>query len=806
MVRASTFYLDLIAEERTKMTTAAPAIFELRQQFFAEGNDSGQVAAAESGWLHPSTAPTLNALAERLCQLRAVEQFGVLNREAVRKIIKKFDKKTDRSAKHDEVMDEMKKRAYFESPLYGPTEAYYASIKMMFISAGAAVETFLTEKIDAIDRFDPYVISQGTPDDGSDDGKDDSKANQKEADAAKQTGWKQYLTARYILAALLIVSGIYGMVLGLSVKPNPIATLVYLGIPVAFVMAIANGANDIANSMGTSVGAKALTLRQALISGAVLEFLGAMTMGQFVSKTISKGVLKTEEFEQSSGLFALAMFSVLVAAAITTMIATVYGYPISATHSIIGGLISVGLAAKGRAAVDISGITKTCIAWVASPLLGMLVAAIFYLIITKQVLQAVDPGAASQKAQYVFVTLTVAVAASFILMKGPEQVQVRPYGAAVGVALSIGLGCTIIFYFYKRYQAAQAPAAPAAGVELEARGASADNGSSPALGEQAADPSTTATIEAVSDELSTLSGRTQSYLAANNDGPVEPDEGVDVAGVTTRFRLPSIGLSPEDSNGHSRSPTPTNMTDAYEGDTNDSDDADGMGKKKKGDASDNGTDLDAEGMAKAQAQEAAEQPFVPLLVLSALSVAFAHGGNDVGNAVGPLGVVWEVFQDETAVSGKPDTATWILAIGAVGFVAGIMLLGSRTIETVGTKITILTPSKSFSTQMGAAVAVLASSAFGMPVSTSHCLVGAVVGVGVAQKFTQGGGKINGSALGKILLGWLVTIPLAMVFAVIVFTAASSTYDFETGNCSHWSKVNCSTNGSGSGSGSGLFGK
>ena len=154
-------------------------------------------------------------------------------------------------------------------------------------------------------------------------------------------------------------------------------------------------------------------------------------------------------------------------------------------------------------------------------------------------------------------------------------------------------------------------------------------------------------------------------------------------------------------------------------------------------------------------------------------------------------VRWEVWKDQNAVSGTPDTAAWILAIGAIGFVAGIMLLGSRTIETVGTKITILTPSKSFSTQMGAAVAVLASSAFGMPVSTSHCLVGAVVGVGVAQKFTVGGGKINAKALGKIVLGWLVTIPLAMLVAVIVFFAAQTNYDFVTGNCTYWSRVNCS---------------
>ena len=156
-------------------------------------------------------------------------------------------------------------------------------------------------------------------------------------------------------------------------------------------------------------------------------------------------------------------------------------------------------------------------------------------------------------------------------------------------------------------------------------------------------------------------------------------------------------------------------------------------------------------------------------------------------------MVWEVWKDQNTVSGTPDTAVFILVIGAVGFVTGILLLGSRTIETVGTKITILTPSKSFSTQMGAAVAVLASSAFGMPVSTSHCLVGAVVGVGVAQKMTSGGGKINAKALGKIMLGWLVTIPLAMIVAVIVFYAAQSKYDFVTGNCTYWSKTNC-TNG------------
>jgi phosphate/sulfate permease len=137
-----------------------------------------------------------------------------------------------------------------------------------------------------------------------------------------------------------------------------------------------------------------------------------------VSKSIAKGVLEEEPFERQSGLFALAMFSVLVAATVTTLIATVYGYPISATHSIIGGLIATGLAAKGSDGLNGGGIAKTCIAWILSPLLGGLVAGVLYWLITKYVFLAKNPGLAADKAQYALFALTVSVALSFILCKG----------------------------------------------------------------------------------------------------------------------------------------------------------------------------------------------------------------------------------------------------------------------------------------------------------------------------------------------------------------------------------------------------
>ena len=175
--------------------------------------------------------------------------------------------------------------------------------------------------------------------------------------------------------------------------------------------------------------------------------------------------------------------------------------------------------------------------------------------------------------------------------------------------------------------------------------------------------------------------------------------------------------------------------------------------------------------------EGAEKPFVPLLILSALTVAFAHGANDVGNAVGPLAAVFEATLNGS-IAGTPQMPIWVLAIGSAGFVVGIAALGSRTIATVGGKITTLTPSKSFSVQIGAAVAVLSSTVLGLAVSTSHCLVGSVVGVGIASKISKAGGSLNGRMLLKIFIGWGVTIPLAMLVAIFFYAVIMPSYGYD----------------------------
>ena len=170
----------------------------------------------------------------------------------------------------------------------------------------------------------------------------------------------------------------------------------------------------------------------------------------------------------------------------------------------------------------------------------------------------------------------------------------------------------------------------------------------------------------------------------------------------------------------------------------------------------------------------AEQPFVPLLILSAMTVAFAHGGNDLGNSIGPLAAVL-VAASSGDIAAPPEIDTWVLLLGAGGFVVGIALLGRRTIETVGGKITKLTPSRSFSVQMGTAVAVLSSTMLGLAVSTSHCLVGAVIGVGMVGRLVGEDSELNVSMLKKIVVGWAATIPLAMIVSVLVFKGIMLSY-------------------------------
>ncbi len=158
-----------------------------------------------------------------------------------------------------------------------------------------------------------------------------------------------------------------------------------------------------------------------------------------------------------------------------------------------------------------------------------------------------------------------------------------------------------------------------------------------------------------------------------------------------------------------------------------------------------------------------EKMFVYLQILSACFVAFAHGANDVANAIGPVAAVLDIIKNGV-VSEFAPIPPWLLAFGGVGIVIGLSTWGWRVIETIGKKITELTPTRGFCAEFGAATTILIASKLGLPISTTHCLVGAVLGIGLAR----GMRALNLSMLRDIALSWIITIPSSAAMSIILF--------------------------------------
>lgn len=159
-----------------------------------------------------------------------------------------------------------------------------------------------------------------------------------------------------------------------------------------------------------------------------------------------------------------------------------------------------------------------------------------------------------------------------------------------------------------------------------------------------------------------------------------------------------------------------------------------------------------------------EKVFAPMMVFTACAMAFAHGSNDVANGVGPIAAVVGLVNSGGEVLQSSGLPLWILLLGGVGIIVGLATYGYKVMQTIGTKITELTPTRGFSATMAAAATVVLASRTGMPVSTTHIAVGAVVGVGMAR----GVGAVDLRVLSGIVMSWLITLPAGGILAAIIF--------------------------------------
>ena len=446
---------------------------------------------------------------------------------------------------------------------------------------------------------------------------------------------------------------------------DPVTTVIVgLAIIVCAYMAWNIGANDVANAMGTSVGSRALTLKQAVVIAAIFEFCGAFFAGDAVTDTVRKGILSVD-FEEVSLDFshdlAFGFIAAMMAAAVWLTVATRLGLPVSTTHSIIGGIVGVGLILEVKyetTLIDWAVVSKVVMSWVASPLMGGLLAFFSYYIIKKTILDADEPEKKS-----LWIAPILAFPTFFVL----------------GLALQF----KALKGFFSN---------------------AASNG----------------WIENKYDWLPVKENGVWNPLAENAWFPINSLILAVIIGAISSLVLFYV-LKKIDINDEKR---------GFKG---------------------------------------VERIFVWLQIITAAYVAFAHGANDRSNAIGPMAAVWQVLSSGDNIAAKADIPLWLILLGSAGIAIGVMTWGWRVMETIGSKITDITPTRGFAAEFGAATTILIFSMpfLAVPVSTTHTLVGAVVGVGLA-----GGAKaVDFRVFGKIAASWVASVPAAAFGAVVLFVAS-----------------------------------
>ena len=407
--------------------------------------------------------------------------------------------------------------------------------------------------------------------------------------------------------------------------------LIILACVFGVFMAWGVGANDVANAMGTSVGSRALTVKQAILIAMVFEFAGAYLAGGAVTDTIRKGIIDPSVLANSPELLVFGMMSALLAAGTWLMLASIMGWPVSTTHSIVGAI--VGFAAVGISvdSVNWGKVGNIVASWVVSPLLAGALSYMLFRSVQKLILTQDDPFMRAKKIIPFYMFAVGFLIAMVTMLKGVKYVF-----RDMGISLSFGQ-CALI--------------AIVVGLLVMA--------------------------------LGTLLLRR-----------VKRDE---TAEKNNRFA-------------------------------------------------------------------SVERVFAVLMIFTACSMAFAHGSNDVANAVGPLAAVVNVVNAGGDIAAKSVMPSWILLLGGAGIVFGLATYGFKVMGTIGRKITELTPSRGFAAELGAAATVVLASGTGLPISTTHTLVGAVLGVGMAR----GIGAINLRMVGSIFLSWVVTLPAGAALSILFF--------------------------------------
>lgn len=390
-------------------------------------------------------------------------------------------------------------------------------------------------------------------------------------------------------------------------------------------MAWGVGANDVANAMGTSVGAKAITIRQAIFIAVIFEFAGAYLAGGEVTSTIRKGIIDPALLGDNPEYLVYGMMASLLAAGTWLLIATRYGWPVSTTHSIVGAIVGFASVGISVDAVNWGKVGEIISSWVISPVIAGVLSFLLFSSVRWLIFDAPDPLKAAKRYVPFYIFLVAYVVSTVTMVKGLKHVGLN---LTFQESLVYAFGFAFVIF---------------------------------AIG---------------------------------------------------MFIISRIQIKISDRFEHAN----------------------------------------------------VERIFAVLMLFTACSMAFAHGSNDVANAIGPLAAINSIIANSGGVLQESSMPPWILLLGGGGIVAGLVMYGHKVIATIGTHITHLTPSSGFAAELAAASTVVIASGASLPISTTHTLVGGVLGVGLARGLSS----LNLRVVGTIFMSWIVTLPVGAALSIMFF--------------------------------------
>ncbi|EAJ2986753.1 inorganic phosphate transporter [Campylobacter jejuni] len=455
-------------------------------------------------------------------------------------------------------------------------------------------------------------------------------------------------------------------------------------------MAFNIGGNDVANSFGTSVGAKTVTIKQALIIAAVFELSGAIFAGAEVTKTIRSGIVI---FPNSLDpmLFVIIMLAALLSSGVWIFIATKKGLPVSTTHSIVGGIVGANImmgllkfdGIQTLSMVKWSEILRIAISWVASPLLGGIVAYIIYSYIDKKILKP------SEK-----------------LNDDLKNIKKERKKFKEEYFLNLKT----------KSQEEQIKELSAIALDKEEQENNFYRNKMKEFKDQEKDIDIYSILKTHMPIIACIAAAIISamflFKGLNNVSTLDILQNFWIIGIigtisyVVTFAIVKI-------------------------------------------------------VKKTELNKTTDRIFSWFQIFTASSFAFSHGANDIANAIGPFAAILDVLKNGTinATSPVPFAA---LAMFGVALVVGLWFLGKEVITTVGSKLATIRPTTGFSAELGASIVILLATQFGIPVSSTHILIGAILGIGVYNK------NANWIMMKPIGLAWIITLPAAGIMAALVF--------------------------------------